>query len=252
MMYQETAFSAACRKTDIIAQLQRDILPLQGFKNSAQNLHSSIGLRPIEQSFPGAIFPTGCIHEFLSGSTEDVAATHGFVAGILSGLTRQKGLCLWISASRKLFPPALKIFGIEPDQFIFIDLKKEKDVLWTMEETLKCDRLAAVIAEFKEINFKESRRLQLATEQSRVTGFLLRHNPSHLNTIASVSRWQVTSLPSQFNEMPGVCFPGWNVELIKVRNGKPGNWKIEWVSKQFRIIEENIISIAREERRKTG
>jgi protein ImuA len=35
--------------------------------------------------------------------------------------------------------------------------------------------LAAVVAEIQELSFMTSRRLQLATEQSGVTGFMLRH-----------------------------------------------------------------------------
>ena len=46
----------------------------------------------------------------------------------------------------------------------------------TMEEALKCNRITAVLGEIKEISFKESRRLQLAAEQSRVTGFLFAIN----------------------------------------------------------------------------
>jgi hypothetical protein len=36
--------------------------------------------------------------------------------------------------------------------------------------------------------------------------------------------------------MPGVGFPGWNVELLKVRNGKPGSWQIEWAESRFQNI----------------
>ncbi len=243
----------AYSKTDIIAQLQRDILPLQGFKNLWQNNNVNIGFRPIESSFPNTTFPTGCIHEFLGASTEDAAATNGFVTSVLSRLIQLGGTCIWISATRMLFPPALKLFGIEPHQIIFVDLKKEKDVLWTMEEALKCDKLNAVVGELNEIGFKDSRRLQLATEQSRVTGFIIRHQPRTINTIACVSRWRITSLPSELvDDMPGVGFPRWNVELLKVRNGKPGNWKLEWSSNGFQQIKQNIFSLPEEERRKTG
>ena len=59
---------------------------------------------------------------------------------------------------RTIFPPALKFFGIAPDKIIFIDLQKEKDILWAMEEALKCDGLAAVIGEMQELSFTASRR----------------------------------------------------------------------------------------------
>src|SRR4051794_25078134 len=108
---------------DIINRLQRDILPLEGFRNSPQNTNVSVGLPFIESSFPNSIFPTGCIHEFLTASTQDIAASSGFITGLLSRLIQHTGVCIWISASGNIFPLTLKRFGIEPDQIIFIDLK---------------------------------------------------------------------------------------------------------------------------------
>ncbi|HEX6180009.1 MAG TPA: Error-prone repair protein ImuA, partial [Chitinophagaceae bacterium] len=38
------------------------------------------------------------------------------------------------------------------------------------------------------------------------------------------------------NDMPGIGFPRWQVNLLKIRNGKPGNWQIEYKSNQFRSV----------------
>ena len=224
-------------KADIIAQLQKDILPLQGFKPTRSCNTVDIGLGPIIHAFPNAIFPLGAIHEFYCARPEHAAASGGFIAGILAALMRDGGVCLWISSSRTLFPPALRSFGIEADKVIFVDLPKEKDILWAMEEALKCDGLAAVVGEMQELSFTASRRLQLAVEQSRVTGFILRRNRRSLNTTACISRWKISSLPSMpADEMPGVGFPRWNIELLKIRNGVPGSWQVEWSAGRFRYI----------------
>lgn len=242
----------ACKR-NIIAQLKKDILALQGLKALVTDNHINIGVRPIELAFPNATFPTGCTHEFLSASPKDISATYGFISGLLSKMMQTGGAAIWVSTSRTLFPAALKSFGIKPDQIIFIDLKKERDVLYAMHEALKCDKLISVIGEIKEINFKESRKLQLAVEQSRVTGFIIRNQPRIVNTIACVSRWRISSLPSELNDgMPGVGFPRWNIELLKVRNGSPGNWKVEWASNQFKEIKENIFSIQQAQKQKAG
>ena len=75
----------------------------------------------------------------------------------------------------------------------------------------------------RELNFTSSRRLQLAVEQSRVTGFIIREDPKQLGTTACISRWKINSLPSALpDKMPGLGFPRWQVELLKARNGKPG------------------------------
>ena len=238
-------------RADIVSQLKREILSLEGLKFSAMGLPGDIGLGPIQAAFPNACFPVGAVHEFLSSGNENSAATAGFIAALLSGLMRNGGASLWISSSRTLFPPALKAFDIEPDKIIFIDLQKEKEVLWSMEEALKCDGLAAVVGEIREISFVTSRRLQLAVEQSQVTGFILRHDSLNLNTIASVSRWNITSLPSELEDLPGVGFPRWKVELLKIRNGKPGSWNMQWSGGRFEHISPSVISVP-QEKRKTG
>src|SRR5688572_28833070 len=143
------------------------------------------------------------MHEFISAVPEDNAATSGFVAGILKALMKNGGSCIWISASRTLFPPALRLFGIEPHHIIFVDLQKERDILWAMEESLKCPGLGAVVGELEHLSFTASRRFQLAVEQSCVTGFVLRHHSRNLNTNACVTRWKISSLPGIIdNEMP--------------------------------------------------
>ncbi len=227
-------------KAAIIAGLQRDILLLQGFKQ-ASSTSVDMGLGRITAAFPNGIFPTGVIHEFVNIATEHAAATAGFVSGLLNALMQGGGACIWISTRRTLFPPALKAFGIAPERIIFVDLEREKDVLWAMEEALKCEGLAAVIGEVKEISFTASRRLQLAVEQSRVTGFILRREAAALNTTTCVARWRIAPLASEPEEgMPGVGFPRWNVELLKIRNGKPGVWQIEWFSGRFRLAAEHL------------
>lgn len=240
-------------KESIISQLQKDILPLQGLKKLSTDNDVKLGFPAFEDAFPYSTFPVGCMHEFLSASKEDIAATNGFVAALLGKLMLFQGAAIWISASRTIFPVALKSFGIEPHQLIFIDLKKEKDVLYAVHEALKCNKLISVIGEINEISFKESRKLQLAAEQSRVTGFLIRHQSKAVNTIACVSRWRITSLPSELDEaMPGVGFPRWNVELLKVRNGRPGSWGIELFANTFREIKQNVIQIPQTQIRNVG
>ena len=228
-------------KSEIAERLQKDILSFQGFRSHADGLRKHYGLGEMESAFPNGIFPTGAVHEFLSDDYENAAATAGFMSGLLSKVMPARGCCLWISSKRTLFPPALKFFGIEPDRVIFVDLKKKEDLLWAIEEALRCDALAAVVGEVNDITLTESRRLQFAVEQSRVTGFLHRCNPRSANTLASVSRWKVTPIPSELEEgMPGVGYPRWHVELLKVRNGEPGSWDVEWSSDNFQYVRENV------------
>ncbi len=241
-------------KHDILRQLQRDILSLQGFRPPSGEARIDMGLGPIISTFPNAVFPTGAIHEFISSGSETAAASAGFISGLTAALMRTGGACLWISTSRLIYPPALKQLGIEPDRVIFIDLKREKEIFWAMEEALACEGLAAVVGEVRELDFTTSRRLQLAVEKSRSTGFILRDRPRNLNPNATVARWKIQSIASEtpVRGMPGVGFPRWSVELLRVKNGHPGKWQLEWAAGQFQFIYPYNLQLQPEGRRKAG
>jgi len=239
-------------KANIISQLQKDINSLQGSKITSKNALWDIGLGSIKNAFPNNEFPLGAIHEFIYTSAEDAAVTSGFVSTLLASLMQHNRVSAWISPSGTIFPTALHSFGIAPDKTIFIDVKREKEILWVMEEALKCNSLTAVVAALPELSFTTSRRLQLAVEKSRVTGFILRCNPRNLNTTACVTRWKITSLPSELlKAMPGVGFPRWNVELLKVRNGYPGQWQVAFSAGRFRHFYRQTV-IYQDQQKKTG
>lgn len=221
-------------KKELLEKLQQDILVWQGFKPVAACRAERIGLGEIESAFPGGAFPRKAIHEFITVVPEHSAASDGFIAGLLSVLMENGAACVWASTSRHLFPASLSLFNVEPERIIFMDVESEKEVLWITEEALKCEGLAAVVAEVGSLSLIESRRLQLAVEASGVTGFILRKDESKTASTVATARWRISPLPSVTEEgMPGVGFPRWQVELLKVRNGNPGNFVLEWAGEQF-------------------
>lgn len=229
---------------DRIKDLRAHIMRLEGFR-PASGSWPGTGT----SSFPWQSFPVGAVHELLCSEMTDLSPTAGFIAGLLSHLNGNKDVILWISASRNLFPSALAPFGLRPDCVIFLDAVRERDVAWAMEEALKCPALSAVVGEIRDLDFTASRRLQLAVEKSCVTGFVIRKNPRTITTTACVSRWRITSLPSAADDqLPGLGFPVWKVELLKMRNGQPGCWIVRWMNEQF-IEERSHVAAALGERK---
>jgi protein ImuA len=239
------------QKADIVSRLRRELLSLQRHEGIRKGSDVLKDLGVLNDSFPESNFPLAAVHEFLCNKKEEVAATNGFVSAIVGKLMKQKGVAVWIRSDNALFPPAFHLFGIDPDRIIFIQLQKEKELLWAMEEALKCNGLAVVVCELQELSFTSSRRFQLAVEQSSVTGFILRINPRNLVTTACVSRWQISSLASEATDLPGVGFPKWKVELLKIRNGKPGAWQVEWSAGKFHLHGE-VEAVEFEQRKKVG
>lgn len=236
----------AAPNKELIKQLQKDILQWEGYRPPVPGARDTLGLGPMEAAFPNGVFPVAAVHELVCSSAEQAAAGGGFVTGILSTLLKQGGVGVWIGRSRRLFAPALTLFGVMPHKIIFISLHKDKDALWVMEEALKCAGLTAVVCEVSELDFKQSRRLQLAVEQSRVTGFVLR-NATKLNSTACAARWQIKSLPSaDLGGLPGLGFLRWQIELLKVRNGQTGSWVLEWQQDRFVLVEEMVLVAERQ------
>ncbi|MBS1530915.1 MAG: Error-prone repair protein ImuA [Bacteroidetes bacterium] len=226
-------------KQEIIDKLRQDLLRWQGFEPPKASAEGSFGLPNIEASFPNNTFPTAALHEFISYSPQDTAATGGFMSGIIKTLLAGGGACLWVSATRRIYPPALKQFGLDPDRVVFVDVSYVKDILWVMEEALKCEGIGAVVCETRDLSFMESRRLQLAVEKHHITGFILRKDTKKVNPTTCVARWKVSPVRSKLRPgMPGVGFPRWKVELLRVKNGSPGSWTVEWKNRQFCQITE--------------
>lgn len=226
---------------DIIQSLRKEILRLGGIKSSLRDLYRKDGLSWMKDHFPNETFPTAAVHEFQCSDPESVAATLGFIAGLNHTLFSPDAVVAWIASDSSLFPAALTRFNLKPQHIICIYPATLKERIWVIEETLKCKGLHAVIAELNGFDFTQSRRFQLAVEQSGVTGFLVNSKHATAGTNACVSRWKISSLPSQpVAGLPGVGLPSWQVELEKMRNGKKGNWKICWNHSSLQPVTEAV------------
>lgn len=219
---------AAEHKRALAQQLQKQINALQGLGKTSPDAALS-GFAPFDSAFPDGCFPKSALHEFISYERSQAAATLGFMTALAGKLLRDNGICLWIGNDSTIFPAGLHAFGFPPDRMVFIRARKPKDLLWSFEQALQCEALTAVIADIPELGFTESRRLQLAVERSGVSGFLHRHQPLQENTLACTTRWKITPIPGKvIDNLPGLGYPAWDVQLLKVRNGRPNAWQVNW------------------------
>lgn len=145
--------------------------------------------------------PAGLLHEVFSDEPRNSAAALGFVLGMARPLLTSRRpaivyLQLDADAQKLGFPYALGFFpfGIDPAQLVFARLETIADFLWTMEEAIACQAVAAVIADFaghhRELDFTVSRRLNLRTDAAGTSAFLLRYG-SGREAGASQLRWHI-------------------------------------------------------------
>ncbi len=141
---------------EIVRKLKRDILELEGLVSGSEGSSADSGLGVVAQAFPLGLFPMG-VHEFISLSPQNSASTSGFMAALLSKIAGKGAMVMWISGRRSLFPPALGFYGMTPDRVIFVDIRKSTDLLWMIEQALKCHALGAVVGELGDLTFTQSK-----------------------------------------------------------------------------------------------
>ena len=116
-----------------------------------------------------------------------------------------------------------------PLKIIHVDVSKPVDVLWAMEEGLRCGSLSAVLGEIwgdpPALDFTATKRLALRAEARGCPAIIVRRAATP-NLSAARLRWRVSSLPSlpERDDMRAPGKPLWRAELFRARWRAPGEW----------------------------
>ncbi len=168
---------------------------------------------------------------FLGALTLERARVHEFCGPArrtlaLMAARAMAGPVLWLRPGwlpERLFPEGVAAF-IEPGRLIFATPRRPEDLLWCVEEALRCAATPLVVAELPEPpRLTPVRRLHLAAETGareghRVpTGLLL--TPGTGGAQGVESRWHLTS-------RHGARASAWQLDLLRARAIPPGRWLV--------------------------
>ncbi len=109
------------------------------------------------------------------------------------------------------FAPALNNHGVRLERLLIIRAEKNTDALWAIEQTLRCRSFGAVLGWPESIRDRDVRRLQLAAEAGRSTGFIYR--PPHAAHEASPAAVRMRLHPDA---------QGLAIEVFKCRGARSG------------------------------
>ena len=163
---------------------------------------------------------------------ETAAASAAFVARLALPLV-SRGELVWVLRRDDLYGPGLAGLGFPAERLIQVCAPCEDEALAVMEDALRTPGVAAVFGEVDEVDLVAGRRLQLACEQSRATGFVLRRRPfggagRGQTGSAAATRWTIAPSPSEpAPGEPGLGPPRWRVTLERCRGGRTGTWILE-------------------------
>ena len=230
LLSPDTAGSTAgSTRSDVLAALRERIRHID---RAPEKRVLSFGIAAVDDALPAQGLACNGLHEIFGES----AARLGFVAALL-GLQPSRDPVLWCRLGDGVVPhgPGLAAFGLAPERLILVHARREAELLWVMEEALRCRRLTAVLGENVAPSFTAGRRLQLAAETGGTPAFTLLSPSARSPPSVALTRWRIATLPTR-PEMPG-CIgpPRWQVSLTRCRGGGRGEWMLEWDDEALRL-----------------
>lgn len=183
------------------------------------------GFAAIDRHLPGGGLRPGRLHDILAAPGHHAAAT-GFAARIAARFALRGGEVLWCIRRDDLHAPGLLPLGLDPARVIVAWCARDDDLLWSMEEGLRCSAVAAVIGDCRTADPLAQRRLQLAAETGGGAGLLLREAAPGVRILNTPdSRWRIAAAPSPAPPLrPGHPPVAWHVTLERLRGAQPADW----------------------------
>ena len=201
-----------------------------------------IGLSPpIDRALGGGL-ACGALHELAPTMPLYLGAASGFGLALAARASGDRRQVLWVTTDFAAgegggpYGPGLDLFGMASARLLMLRVPKPVDVLWAMEEALRCRALACVIAELTSngavADLTATRRLALAARegisaQNSGFGLLIRHRTT-LMLSAAATRWEIAPALSQSDAYGGIGRARFDLSLRKNRRGPSGRWIIEW------------------------
>lgn len=192
---------------------------------------SCMGSLRMQEKLAGQGQTPALVTHTLSEAFSDMATDASVVGFVLSRLPRTDAPILWVQdrlSRKEAGYPSLAGIGVRRP-VIMVDVSRAADVLWAMEDGLRCRALGAVIGEIwgdpASLDFTATKRLAMRAEAADVPCWLIRRAASP-DLSAARDRWRVGALPSAPHphdpQAPGQ--PRWSLDLFRSRRVQPGKW----------------------------
>jgi protein ImuA len=114
-----------------------------------------------------------------------------------------------------------------------------QDAVWVTVEALRSQAPQAVVAMIDRLDLKTSQKLHLAADAAALPLFLLRSLQT-LESSAAATRWRVSAAVGARDRFGTYARPRWRLQLERCRNGRPGEWVVEYdhVAHCFSLVAE--------------
>ena len=171
----------------------------------------STGLPELDAALPGAGWRSGTIVEVMP--TQTGIGELRLLMPALARLTNAERHVALIAPPFVPYAPAFQQHGVRLERLWIIRAQRAEDILWTFEQTLRCRSFGAVLAWPANVRDRDIRRVQLAAEAGRSTGFMYRPPGAARESSPAAVRLRLRS-----NDAGGLA-----IDIIKCRGGRPAS-----------------------------
>jgi protein ImuA len=225
-----TGRPAAPDRGATIGELRRLLRPPQQARGRAL----PFGLAALDARLPEGGLDGG-LHEIVPATENALAAAFGFMVAILARLEPARPVILVIPVKGhqygrsfgRLFGHGFNSLGLDPARLVLAETAHRKETLWAMAEALHSAAPAAVVGMIDRLDLKISQKLQLAASDCGLPLLLLRPAPT-LEASAAATRWRIGTAAAARDRFGLYAHPRWHLQLERCRNGRPGEWVVEY------------------------
>ena len=206
----------------------RRLLP--GNKDIGKTL--PFGLAALDSCLPEGGLTAGALHEVVPESEGAIATAFGFIVAILASLSRVHPIIVVMSGYGRrrygcLSGHGVRGLGLDPARLILVETAHRKQTLWAMAEALHSAAPAAVAGMIDKLDLKLSQKLHLAANDAGLPLLLLRP-PQTLEASAAATRWRIGTAAAARDRFGMHTRARWHLRLERCRNGRPGEWVVEY------------------------
>jgi protein ImuA len=177
----------------LVETLRRRIARLEVGRPAGERTSIPSGIESLDRLLPEGGFRRGTLIEWLGPDEGDAAAVPALIAA--REACADGGVLVVVDRSGEFYPPAAARWGIAPRQLIVAQPTGEADTNWAMDQILRCQAVAAMLAWPRRLEGRNFRRLQLAAEQGGGLGLLIRPETARQEPSWADVRMAVEPLP---------------------------------------------------------
>lgn len=223
--------------SETLHRLRRTVADFMADVSSEGGRLVNFGIASLDQALAGGL-ACGALHEIGPAVPLHGGAAASFAVALAArALGRHHQAAVWIqpdfavTEAGALYGSGLDLMGLPMERLVIARVPHPRDVLWAMEEALKCRAVGVAVADLAhgEADLTATRRLALAAREGGGLALILHPNaaPSGQPSTAT-TRWEVASARGERDRFGGLGPTTFTLSLVKNRRGRTGQWRLSW------------------------